>query len=441
MTTPVDGRTLRATTPRTSHAAWTAAPDRDAVATMREIFATLLPDLVSLRIERMSRSPFAFLRGSAAVMAADLSGSPSIGITAQLCGDAHLANFGGFATPERRLVFDVNDFDETARGPWEWDVKRLAASVALAGRAGGVVPRAIDAAVRLTVQTYRLRTREYAQMTPLETWYASIDIADAVQAALNVRERREWERLAQRAVSGTALRVLPKLTTVAGGRLRFNDNPPTLVHETDERAALDYANRVLDAYRATLRTDAEMLLGRFAPVDLVRKVSGVGSVGTWCALVLLADDRGNELLLQLKEARASALAPHVAAPRETVHGERVVAGQRMMQAASDAFLGWADMDRCLYVRQYRDMKTTIDPSRLPADELADYGAHCAWALARAHARTGEPRITGAYMGRGTTFDDALVAFAHVYADQTERDHAAFVAAFQPAPVPGATGKK
>ncbi|MBV8750238.1 MAG: DUF2252 domain-containing protein [Candidatus Eremiobacteraeota bacterium] len=439
MTTPTttkpEGKALRTECPRSSHGEWTPKPDRDPIGMLRALFATLIPDLVPLRIARMSASPYAFYRGAAGIMAADLAGTPTTGVLAQLCGDAHLANFGGFASPERRLVFDVNDFDETARGPWEWDVKRLAASILLCARGAGVSAAAAETALRLALTTYRTRTREYAEMSPVDVWYATIDIAGAVRAALDPRAVRTWERTARDAQRNTALNLLPKITAVVDGRPRFVDDPPLLEHipGVDDHSA--YARRVLEQYRASLRFDARMLLDRFTLVDVARKVVGIGSVGTWCALALLADDRGAELLLQVKEARASALEPYLGPQPFTSHGQRVVAGERMVQTASDPLLGWADVDgRNLYVRQYRDMKARINPTAFDADELADYAAHCGWALARAHARTGEPRLTGAYLGHGTAFDDALVAFANAYANQTEKDHAAFVAAF-PAPSP------
>jgi uncharacterized protein (DUF2252 family) len=425
----MDGRALRATVPRSAHARWEAQDGRDPVGILRGIFSTLIPDLLPLRIARMSASPFAFYRGSAAVMAADLATLPTTGITTQISGDAHVANFGGFASPERRLVFDVTDFDETVRGPWEWDVKRLAASLVLAGQERGLRKRACDAAVRAALTVYRDRTAEYATLPALAVWYASIDLAGAVRAAIDARTRREWERTARAAERKSALTLPPRLVENIGGRLRFIDDKPSLEHVHDDPAA--YAARVLEAYRASLRPDAQMLLDRFSALDAARKVVGVGSVGTWCALLLLADGAGNALVLQVKEARASALAPFVGEQRPyATHGERVVGGQRVMQGASDALLGWAGVvdERDVYIRQYRDMKASPDLSALGADELQDYGAHCAWALARAHARAGDARTVAAYIGRSNSFVEAVAAFAHAYAAQVERDHAAFVAA-------------
>lgn len=425
----MDGRALRATVPRSAHARWEPAQNRDPVGILRGVFAGLIPELLRLRIARMSASPFGFLRGSVAVMTADLATLPRTGITVQVCGDAHVANFGGYLSPERRLVFDVTDFDQTARGPWEWDVKRLATSLVVAGQERGLRKRACDAAVRAALTTYRDRTAEYAAQPALAVWYASIDVAGAVRAALDARARRAWERAGRVADRKSALTLSPRIINGTGARLRFIDDPPLLEHVHDDPVA--YAERVLAAYRPTLRTDAHLLLDRFTAVDAARKVVGVGSVGTWCALLLLVDDAGNPLVLQVKEARASALEPFAGEQRPyATHGERVVAGQRLMQAASDVLLGWAGaIDGCdIYVRQFREMKAAPDLAALSAGDLQDYGAHCAWALARAHARAGDARTVAAYIGRSNSFVEAVAAFAHAYATQVERDHAAFLAA-------------
>jgi uncharacterized protein (DUF2252 family) len=421
----MDGRTLRLTVPRSAHAVWDPAPDRDPLATLRAMFAKLIPDLVPVRVDRMSASPFTFLRGSAALMAADLAALPQTGVLTQISGDAHIANFGGYATPERRLVFDINDFDETVRGPWEWDVKRLATSILLAGRERGLRERSCVVAVRAAMESYRDRIAEYAARPSIDVWYASIDLSGAVRAALDDRARRTWMRAERDAKRKTAFALLPKITELVDGKRRFVEEPPLLERVED----VDLGRRVLAAYRATLRHEARVLLERFSVVDLARNVVGVGSVGTWCALMLLLDGDGNPLLLQLKEARASVLEPFVGPQESASPGERVVAGQRMMQAASDALLGWADVDgRCVYVRQYRDMKAAPDIAALDDDELRDYGAHCAWALARAHARAGDPRLIAGYIGRSSAFVTAVTAFAAAYAEQTTRDHAQFVAA-------------
>jgi uncharacterized protein (DUF2252 family) len=430
----MDGRALRTTVSRSSHAIWHAPDVRDPIATLRAEFAQLIPELLPLRVDRMSRSPFAFFRGSAAVMASDLALTPVTGIAVQISGDAHVGNFGGYASPERRLVFDVNDFDETVRGPWEWDVKRLAASAVLAARERGFKSRACDVVVQAALAAYRDRLAEYAAMPVLDVWYASIDISGAVRTALDGRARRAWLRTAEAAERNTDLALLPRITELVDGRLRFIDDPPRLVRLAGD-GDVAFAAAIFDTYRGTLRPDARVLLDRFSLIDAARKVVGVGSVGTWCALLLLADPSGAPLLLQVKEARASALAPLVGEQRSCTHGERVVYGQRLMQATSDALLGWASVDgRDGYVRQYRAMKATPDRFMLREDELQDYAAHCGWALARAHARTGDARPIAEYVGRGSRFVDAVSAFARAYADQTERDFEAFLAAFKPVAV-------
>ncbi|HEX3549557.1 MAG TPA: DUF2252 domain-containing protein [Candidatus Elarobacter sp.] len=429
----MDGRSLRSTVSRSSHAIWDAPAGRDPVALLRDIFATLEPDLVPLRIERMSASPFAFYRGSAALMASDLARTPSTGIVTQISGDAHVANFGGYASAERRLVFDVNDFDETVRGPWEWDVKRLATSLILAGREREHRARACETAAYAAVASYRDRIAEYAAMPVVDVWYASIDLSGAVRSALDGRSRRTWLRTAESAQRNTDLALLPRITHQVGEDLQFIDDPPGLVRMTAS-GDVALANAILDAYRAGLRPDARLLLERFALADVARKVVGVGSVGTWCALLLMLDASGYPLLLQVKEARASALEPYVGPQRVCSHGERVVDGQRLMQASSDALLGWAAVgERCVYVRQYRNMKATPDRFLLRDDELQDYAAHCGWALARAHARAGDPRTIADYVGRGSRFVDAITTFARAYADQTDRDFEAFRAAFSAPP--------
>ncbi len=425
----MDGRALRATVSRSSHAIWDAPPERDPVQLLRGVFATLIPELVPLRIERMKRSPFAFFRGSAALMAADLATTPVTGVLAQISGDAHVANFGGYASPERRLIFDVNDFDETVRGPWEWDVKRLATSLVLAGREREFRERACDAAAHAALASYRDHVAEYAAVPAIDLWYASIDISGAVRSALDARARRSWARAAETAQRNTDVAVLPRLTQVHGERIEFVEEPPGMVRLTSE-ADVAYAKGALAAYRGTLRPDAQLLLDRFVLADAARKAVGIGSVGTWTALLLLRDAHGSPLLLQVKEARASALEPFVGPQHEASHAQRVVDGQRLMQATPDVLLGWADAgERCVYVRQYRNMKASPDRFILREDELLDYGAHCGWALARAHARTGEPKAIAEYVGRGSRFVDAVTAFARAYADQCERDFAAFAAAF------------
>jgi uncharacterized protein (DUF2252 family) len=367
----------------------------------------------------MLASPFAFFRGSASIMARDLQGTPDSGIRTQICGDAHVANFGGFATPERNLVFDVNDFDETTPGgAWEWDVKRLAASVAIAGAHLNLRARDVDAAVLAAIRRYRERMGVYARMHVLDVWYARIDEASLAEAV----------RLAA-ARSGT--RAFSNLVDTEGSPPHIRDRKPLVFHPENAAEFIATVVGTFARYRHSLAVERRSLFDRFNFIDAAYKVVGVGSVGTRCAVALFLAAEGDPLLLQIKEARASVYEPFVGASGFADDGERVVVGQRLMQAASDLFLGWARADdgRTYYVRQLHDAKTGADIERMTARELAHYASLCGWALARAHAKAGGDavRIAG-YLGRGASFDDALAAFAHVYAAQNERDYAALVAA-------------
>jgi uncharacterized protein (DUF2252 family) len=396
-----------------------------------------LPDLVPVRWGRMLESPFAFLRGAAGLMAADLARTPSTGLHVQLCGDAHLANFGVFASPERRLLFDVNDFDETTAGPWEWDLKRLAASVVVVGRVSGIGAGHQEEAAHAAARSYRRRMASYAAMDVLDVWYERVD----AKAALRTLGRRAPSPV-RSAVTGahrqTSRAELPKLTVrVDGDQRRIVDHPPLVTHAgVDEHREMLHG--IMAHYRDSLESDRLALVERFELVDLARKVVGVGSVGTRCLVALLVSDIGDPLFLQVKEASTSALAPYV--PRRPARaggaagrrrqpesprsgGRRVVAGQRLMQAASDIFLGWAhEGDTDFYVRQLRDMKGTVDASSLDARGLAGYAKLCGWALARAHARSGAAAEIAGYAGNGGVLDDAITRFALAYADQNERDY-------------------
>jgi len=361
----------------------------------------------------MAASPLAFYRGGAGVMAADLAGAPTTPLHAQLGGDAHLLNFGGYATPERSLVFDVNDFDETLRGPWEWDLKRLSVSVVLAAREIGMRPTAAQAAVAETVRTYRERMNLFAQQAPLDIWYSRIDAS-----ALTGRPQ-------------SAEQLLPKMTALVDGRRRFVDNPPFIYH-SPEGDPLEARTRArITAYRRHLRTEVCELFDRYRFVDAAIKVVGTGSVGTRCAVALFTTADDESLILQVKEARRSVLEPFLAMSRFKNQGERVVTGQRAMQAASDIFLGWLtdDEGHDFYVRQLRDMKVSVKVDALRPTHLEQYSETCAWALARAHARTGDAAAISGYLGGSDRFDRALVRFANGYADQVERDYEAFRQAF------------
>jgi uncharacterized protein (DUF2252 family) len=423
-------RSLRGQVPRSSHAQWQPSPDRRSpMSILGEQERNRVQELLPIRHQRMAASPFAFLRGAAAVMAEDLAGTPASGLRVQACGDAHLLNFGIYATPERRLVFDVNDFDETLPAPFEWDVKRLAASVAVAGRGQGFSPDAVQSAARSAATAYRTRMLESATLSHLDVWYARLDVQD-LTALLNKVERR---RLAagplRKAERATSVGALAKLTAVVDSELRIVDAPPLIEHLPKPGSTLDVP-AVVRRYRASLPAERRVLLDRYRPVDWARKVVGVGSVGTDDAIVLLLGDSAQDpLFLQVKEAQGSVLEPFAGRSQFANQGQRVVIGQRLMQSGSDIFLGWTHLGaRHYYVRQLRDMKASVSIEKLLADELAQYASACGAALAEGHARSGDPVAIGAYLGTGDQFDRAIGDFAVAYADQTERDYAGYVAA-------------
>jgi uncharacterized protein (DUF2252 family) len=373
----------------------------------------------------MLDSPFAFLRGAAVVMAHDLVATPVTGLRAQLCGDAHVGNFGGYATPERNLVFDINDFDETLTGPWEWDIKRLIASVVVLGRVNGVPTEGARDAALAGAQSYREHIRAYGALPFLDTWYSVIDAETTIA---QFEHPEPIEEAFARARQRTNETTLPKLAVRVGRSYRIEDDPPLVTHPRDALAR--QLPEVLSAYRASLPDERRLLLDHYEVVDLARKVVGVGSVGLRCYVALLfGADTEDPLFLQLKEARGSVLAPVVGNRKRVHQGKRVVVGQRIMQAASDLFLGWTRCGRVDYfVRQLRDMKTSVALDDLDGRDLAAYAALCGWVLARAHACSGDAAQIGGYLGKGDGFDRAVTAFGEAYADQTERDHAALVAA-------------
>jgi uncharacterized protein (DUF2252 family) len=432
------GRDARRLVPRSSHAEWAPGPDRrDPVAILEEQAATRLPELVPIRYGRMLATPFAFFRGAAAVMAADLAGRPRTPLDVQLCGDAHVSNFGGFMAPDRRVVFDVNDFDETLPGPFEWDVKRLAASIAVAGRTLGLADHERVAACVVGVGSYRDAMREFAEWNALDVWYARVDVDELIRRRrkqLTTAQRRMLEDAAARSRKRTSVLAFDRLTRVVDGRPQIASNPPLVVRIHDlpgEDEALEERalRRVTQTYRRTLPVDRRRLLERFQYVDAARKVVGVGSVGmrAWIVLLLARDD-GDPLFLQVKEAQPSVLEPFLGRSEYDNHGRRVVEGQRLMQSASDVLLGWTrhqesdDATRDYYVRQLWDGKVSADVENMAAASLADYAALCGWTLARAHARSGDAVELASYLGAGTTFDEALAEFAEAYADQNERDY-------------------
>ncbi|MFJ6755972.1 MULTISPECIES: DUF2252 domain-containing protein [unclassified Streptomyces] len=446
------GKEARSRSPRSGHAVYRPSPDRpDPLAILEEQSEVRVPELVPIRYSRMSESPFRFYRGAAAIMASDLAGSPDSGVTVQLCGDAHLLNFRLLASPERRLMFDINDFDETLPGPWEWDVKRLAASFVIAGRANGFDDAERAGIVSAAVRSYREAMRGFAGMGNLDVWYAKID-ADRLEALttdqLDKSGRKKLARALEKARSRDTLQVFDKLTELVGGRPSIAADPPLLVPLADllpdvERGELESRfRRLLDSYGLTMASDRRALLEDYHLADVARKVVGVGSVGTRCwILLLLGRDGRDPLFLQAKEADTSVLAPHIGTSRYRNQGERVVSGQRLMQAASDIFLGWERVDgidgkqRDFYVRQLRDWKGIAMPETMSPAQLQTFGEVCGITLARAHARSGDRIAIAAYLGRSEAFDRALVTFAEAYADQNERDHQALVDAVRAGRLP------
>ncbi|CAB4609244.1 unannotated protein [freshwater metagenome] len=424
------GRDRRKVAQRSSHAGWVAPPTRrDPFAILDDQNRRRFPDLIPLRWGRMAASPFTFYRGAAAVMAADLAGTPITGLDVQACGDAHLQNFGLFASPERNLLFDVNDFDETLPGPWEWDVKRLAASVELAARDNGFTAEQAEAATLQSVASYRGWMAVLADQTQLDVWYAKVDVSEIIPL-LPTEEQKRSNKLVERARRHTTLQALDKLTAVVDGRRVIVDNPPIVEH-LPELTTYHAVHTVLDRYKASLQEDKKLLLERFEIIDIARKVVGVGSVGTHCWIALCSADREDDdpLFLQIKEANRSVLEPWIGASSYSTNGERVVVGQRLMQAASDMFLGWTKFrERHYYIRQLRDMKGSADVATMTPTLLSSYAGVCGMTLARAHARTGDPIAISAYLGEGDVFDRAIASFSKDYADQTERDHAELRAA-------------
>jgi uncharacterized protein (DUF2252 family) len=428
-----EGKAVRGDRPRSSHAEL-GAGSRDPLAILGRQDESRVSELVPIRYGRMLASPFAFFRGAAAVMAADLAATPATDFTVQLCGDAHLSNFGVFAAPDRRLVFDCNDFDETCPGPFEWDVKRLVASVAVAGRQNGFAKRERRRASLATAAAYRQTMRDYASMRNLDVWYSRIDVEpalDAVRSQAGERRVRRLERNLAKAQAKDSIRALGKLTREDGGRLRIVSEPPLITPLEELTGGADAERQlreVVDSYRGSLSPDRQHLAASYRYVHAARKVVGVGSVGTraWIVL-LLGRDSQDPLFLQAKEAGESVLEPYAGESAYAHHGRRVVEGQRLMQAASDIFLGWVTVkgvdgeERCFYVRQMWDGKGSAEVEGFTAPELAGYGALCGRALARAHARSGDRIGIAAYLGGGEAFDRALAEFAEAYADRNETD--------------------
>jgi uncharacterized protein (DUF2252 family) len=438
------GKDARAVAPLDSHAEFAPAGSRDPVGLLLDQAKSRVPELVPVRHGRMLVSAFTFYRGAALPMAADLAGTPASGLRVQLCGDAHLSNFGAFASPERRLVFDVNDFDETLPGPFEWDVKRLAASLAVAGRDNGFGAKTRRKVVLAAAEGYRTAMRGFAKQPLLDVWYAHLDIEQAIgelQGQIKAKRFKAAEGLLAKAHTKDSMQALGKLTTVVDGRRQIISDPPMIapIEEVFAEVQADaiYAeiHTVLGKYRRTLQSDRRHLLEQFTLVQAAQKVVGVGSVGTRARILLMDSGDGVEpLFLQAKEAQPSVLAEYCGRSQYANQGERVVAGQHLMQAESDIFLGWTraqgpdGVDRDLYVRQLRDWKFSAPIEAMIPQGMTFYARLCGWTLARAHARSGDRIALASYLGGSGKFDQAIAGFAETYADQNERDYAALQAA-------------
>ena len=440
------GKAARAEVPRSSHASFEPLPTRaDPVELLERQATTRVPELVPIRYGRMLVSPFTFYRGAALIMASDLAATPRSGLTVQCCGDAHLSNFGVFASPERRLVFDLNDFDETLPGPWEWDVKRLAVSMLIAARCNGFGAKDQDRIVLDTVGQYRTAIADFAGMKDLDVWYSHLDIETLLKeyaAQFKPKMVKRTENTLAKARTKDSMTAFSKLTEVVDGKVRIVDQSPEIV-PIEQLAAGDDRDEMFEAlrqlmrgYRETLEFDRRVLLERFELTDLARKVVGVGSVGTraWIAL-LLGRDGQDPLFLQMKEAEASVLEEFLGPSEFSNHGERVVTGQRLMQASSDIFLGWLHVDsgldkkpRDFYGRQLKDWKGSAEIEQMVPKGVAAYGKLCGWTLARAHARSGDRIAIASYLGNGDSFDRAILEFSKAYAEQNDRDYQALDAA-------------
>ena len=432
------GRALRKKVSRSNHADWKPPPNRpDPVALLLQTGRQRLARLLPLRYGRMSQSAFAFMRGSAALMASDLAGTPVSGIKVQACGDCHLGNFGAFASPERRILFDITDFDETMPGAWEFDLKRLATSFILAARAKGCNRTIAKEVTKAAVRSYREHMHEFAAMSPLETWYFIIDSELLIRTAPDKAARLRRQRFEQRARERGGESILGKLLEERGGVWRFREQPPTITRLRRGSPLEKSFLKALERYPVTLPEDRRALLERYRLADLAFKVVGVGSVGTRCAIALYRSETGDSLVLQVKEALPSVLEPYVGRSVVAHEGQRVVLGQRLMQCASDIFLGWASdgQGHDYYVRQLRDMKTSVSLDEMKGPVFYNFAGMCGWALARAHAKGGNAARLAGYIGRSERLDDALVRFAQVYADQCERDYELFMRAVRTKKIP------
>ncbi|HTF65427.1 MAG TPA: DUF2252 domain-containing protein [Edaphobacter sp.] len=423
------GKALREKLPRTSQSEWKLrSKAKDIIKLLKESDTDRIPGLIPVKYQRMALSPFTFFRGTAILQARDLANASVSGIMVQACGDCHLANFGGFASPERMLVFDINDFDETFPGPWEWDIKRLGASLILAARDRGFSKTLAHQAAREAAASYRERMSEFAEMSVLDAWYARISI-DALKEHFRKDQdiSARLSRKQKQARSQNSEAIVPKLTETANGGRKFRDNPPVIYHfqEYAENVEKGYA-KFIEQYKKSLQADRQQLFEHYDLKDSAIKAVGVGSVGTRCFLALFLADQDDPLFLQIKEARRSVLESPRGRSRYTHQGLRVVEGQRLMQAASDIFLGHArSKQHDFYIRQFRDMKVSAEIETFRPSTLVAYATMCGWALARAHAKAGDAAMISGYLGSTDQFDSALAQYSEAYADQAERDYETF----------------
>ena len=428
------GEELRTKCPRSSHAVWKPPKNRsDPLSLIKQSDKGRLSELVPIRHGRMMKSPFTFYRGAALNMAADLANTPATGPRVQACGDAHLLNFGVYATPERRLIFDVNDLDETLPAPWEWDLKRLAVSFVLACRSNGLSEDDARDAALACARSYREHMAEFSRMRALDVWYASLDMETAIPQIKHLETRKRFrKRLAKARRQSVVEHDFPKLADTASESATIKDNPPLIYHwqELGKEELIASIRKAFALYRDTLPLERRVLLDRFEIKDMAIKVVGVGSVGTFCGILLLMAAEDDPLFLQIKEANASVLEAYAGKSIYPNHGERVVRGCLLMQSASDLFLGWTEgkLGRQFYVRQLRDMKTKIMVELFGLTDMLQYAEICGFTLARAHARSGESALISGYLGQGDTFDKAIAEFSAAYADQSEQDHAVLMKA-------------
>lgn len=421
---------IRSKVPRSSHSEWKPADNRDSLAILREQDSKRIDELIPLRYERMSFSPFAYYRGAAAVMAFDLSSTPITGLNVQLCGDTHIANFGIFASPERHLVFDINDFDETIRGPWEWDIKRLAASIILGGRSIGFSEKECEDFTFNSIEAYKTAMEAYTKMNVLDLWYSKVDFEKLEE----IKKEKMKERLLEvtnKAQKRTSIKAMEKLTHIVNGKREFVEDPPIIQRVFDEYDT-EFVRNGIKSYRKTLSGEKRFILDKFKIVDVARKVVGVGSVGTQCFIaLLLGEDNEDPLILQIKAASKSVLEPYLKPSIYTNDGHRIVAGQRLIQSSSDIFLGWGTLnEQSYYVRQFWDMKGSVPLEEMKQEGFNIYVKICGKILALSHANTGNRFAISSYLGTSSKFAEAVTEFAINYANQTEKDHAKLLKALK-----------